>query len=249
MKWKNTIFRAVLHQPIHHLWFCLSCGLNHLGVSRLNDCQTEPEQTHPVPGFSVSSPENAPHYWSSSQMMTLYNQYFSRSSLGFCGSSEGSFQYQPAPCRKTVTVLLSHDRWRREGGQWVLPFCRAKQNLCSLGADLLLQLTPDLAHNPFWWHHRHCPSGQGDVTERSLWLWMGNKSQEQMTSKGANVPLLYKYPLYKCKKKGGSGQQSINIYEEINLPFSRRPIDLVLVCPTSKNHSSTIFIQVAAQFS
>lgn len=51
------------------------------------------------------------------------------------------------------------------------------------------------------------------------------------------------------KKKGGSGQQSINIYEEINLPFSRRPVDPVLVCPTSKNHSSTIFIQVAAQFS
>lgn len=53
----------------------------------------------------------------------------------------------------------------------------------------------------------------------------------------------------KKKKKGGSGQQSINIYEEINLPFSRRPVDPVLVCPTSKNHSSTIFIQVAAQFS
>lgn len=124
-----------------------------------------------------------------------------RTSLGFCGSSEGSFQYQPAPCRKAVMVLLSHDRWRRKGGQWVLPFWRAKQNLCSLGADQLLQLTPDLAHNPFWWHHRHCPSGQGDVTERGLWLWMGNKSQEQMTSKGANVPLLYKCPLYKYIKK------------------------------------------------
>lgn len=49
-QWKNTIFRVVLHRPVHHLWFYLSSGLNHPGVSRLNDALPNLEQTYPAPG-------------------------------------------------------------------------------------------------------------------------------------------------------------------------------------------------------
>lgn len=78
-----------------------------------------------------------------------------------------------------------------------------------------------------------------------------------MTSKGVNDLLLHKCPLHKCinskkkKKKRQEVAKNLSVYmeKEINLPFSRRPVDPSLVCPISKNHSTTICTQVAVQFS
>lgn len=113
--WKNVIYRAALHRPVHQLCFYLSCGLNQPSGSMLkatlpNWLSTEPQLSYPA----CHPTDTLPSAWRSGQKTSwtqVSNIWWTSGAAG--PEQQGQHICNVSHCSFHVCLLVVTAFWQR----------------------------------------------------------------------------------------------------------------------------------------